>query len=79
MINCTNSASDRRGDHEEETRRSLGTYAKLPIVAVRGEGIMLYDADGTRLLRFLLRPRGHADRATATRAWWRPSRSRPRG
>jgi predicted acetylornithine/succinylornithine family transaminase len=30
----------------EETHAQLGTYAKLPLVAVRGEGIMLYSADG---------------------------------
>jgi predicted acetylornithine/succinylornithine family transaminase len=29
-----------------ETAAQLNTYAKLPIVAVRGEGIMLYDAEG---------------------------------
>src|SRR5690242_9450345 len=31
---------------EEETRAQLGTYAKLPIVAVRGEGIFVFDAAG---------------------------------
>lgn len=42
---------------EEETRAQLGTYAKLPIVAVRGEGIMVYDADGTVYYDFYC---GHA-------------------
>ncbi|MEO5950983.1 MAG: aminotransferase class III-fold pyridoxal phosphate-dependent enzyme, partial [Chloroflexia bacterium] len=42
---------------EEETHSQLGTYAKLPIVAVRGEGIMLYDADGTAYHDFYC---GHA-------------------
>jgi acetylornithine/N-succinyldiaminopimelate aminotransferase len=31
---------------EQESAAQLNTYAKLPIVAVRGEGIMLYDAEG---------------------------------
>jgi predicted acetylornithine/succinylornithine family transaminase len=31
---------------EQETAAQLNTYAKLPVVAVRGEGIMLYDAEG---------------------------------
>jgi predicted acetylornithine/succinylornithine family transaminase len=42
---------------EEETSAQLGTYAKLPIVAVRGRGIMLYDADGTEYYDFYC---GHA-------------------
>lgn len=42
---------------EEETSAQLGTYAKLPIVAVRGDGIMLYDADGTAYYDFYC---GHA-------------------
>ncbi len=42
---------------EEETGSQLGTYAKLPIVAVRGEGIMLYDADGRAYYDFYC---GHA-------------------
>jgi predicted acetylornithine/succinylornithine family transaminase len=43
----TNTHLDRQSIIEEETHAQLGTYAKLPIVAVRGEGIMIYDADGT--------------------------------
>ena len=31
---------------EREAAAQLNTYAKLPVVAVRGEGIMLYDAEG---------------------------------
>ena len=31
---------------DEERQEQLGTYAKLPVVAVRGEGIMVYDATG---------------------------------
>lgn len=42
---------------EEETRAQLGTYAKLPIVAVRGRGIMLYDAGGNAYYDFYC---GHA-------------------
>src|SRR5918911_2418247 len=42
---------------EEETQAQLGTYAKLPIVAVRGEGIMLYGADGSAYYDFYC---GHA-------------------
>ncbi|MFL5732844.1 MAG: aspartate aminotransferase family protein [Chloroflexia bacterium] len=42
---------------EEETRAQLGTYAKLPIVAVRGEGIMLYGAGGEAYYDFYC---GHA-------------------
>jgi len=48
---------DRRAIIEEETTAQLGTYAKLPIVAVRGQGIMLYDADGTEYYDFYC---GHA-------------------
>ena len=47
----------------QEAAAQLQTYAKLPLVAVRGEGIMIYDAAGRGLLRFLLRARGDADRA----------------
>ena len=42
---------------QEETQAQLGTYAKLPIVAVRGEGIMLYSADGSAYYDFYC---GHA-------------------
>ena len=42
---------------DEETAAQLGTYAKLPIVAVKGQGIMLYDADGTAYYDFYC---GHA-------------------
>ncbi len=42
---------------ERETEAQLGTYAKLPIVAVRGDGIMLYDADGRAYYDFYC---GHA-------------------
>lgn len=41
----------------EETQAQLGTYAKLPIVAVRGQGIMLYDAEGRAYYDFYC---GHA-------------------
>jgi acetylornithine/N-succinyldiaminopimelate aminotransferase len=41
----------------EENSAQLGTYAKLPIVAVRGEGIMLYDAGGKAYYDFYC---GHA-------------------
>lgn len=42
---------------DEETRAQLGTYAKLPIVAVRGEGLMIYDASGRAYYDFYC---GHA-------------------
>lgn len=42
---------------DEETQAQLGTYAKLPIVAVRGEGIMIYDAEGRAYYDFYC---GHA-------------------
>src|SRR6476646_5116430 len=48
---------DRQEIIEEEGCAQLGTYAKLPIVAVRGEGIMIYDADGTAYYDFYC---GHA-------------------
>ncbi|MDQ3929794.1 MAG: acetylornithine/succinylornithine family transaminase [Chloroflexota bacterium] len=48
---------DRQAVIDEETRAQLGTYAKLPIVAVRGEGIMLYDASGKAYYDFYC---GHA-------------------
>jgi predicted acetylornithine/succinylornithine family transaminase len=48
---------DRQAIMDEEEQAQLGTYAKLPIVAVRGQGIMLYDADGTEYYDFYC---GHA-------------------
>src|SRR5436853_6661835 len=42
---------------EAETAAQLGTYAKLPIVAVRGAGIHLYDAAGRDYYDFYC---GHA-------------------
>src|ERR687885_291019 len=51
------SATDRQAVIDEETQYQLGTYAKLPIVAVRGEGIMLYDASGQAYYDFYC---GHA-------------------
>jgi predicted acetylornithine/succinylornithine family transaminase len=42
---------------ERETAAQLNTYAKLPIVAVRGDGIMLYDAGGRAYYDFYC---GHA-------------------
>src|SRR5215216_7520628 len=53
----TNRQIDREEIIEEEGRAQLGTYAKLPIVAVRGEGIKIYDADGTAYHDFYC---GHA-------------------
>lgn len=50
-------ALSREGIMQEETGAQLGTYAKLPIVAVRGEGIMLYDASGKAYYDFYC---GHA-------------------
>jgi len=41
----------------QETSAQLNTYAKLPIVAVRGAGIMLYDAEGKAYYDFYC---GHA-------------------
>jgi len=40
-----------------ETRAQLGTYAKLPIVAERGEGIRLWDVEGRQYYDFYC---GHA-------------------
>src|SRR4051812_17430916 len=48
---------DVQGVMDEETGAQLGTYAKLPIVAVRGEGLMLYDASGDAYYDFYS---GHA-------------------
>ena len=42
---------------DKETRAQLGTYAKLPLVAVRGEGIMVYSAEGKAYYDFYC---GHA-------------------
>jgi predicted acetylornithine/succinylornithine family transaminase len=50
-------AADAQAVIEEETQAQLGTYAKLPIVAVRGEGIMLYDINGKAYYDFYC---GHA-------------------
>ena len=58
MLTAQDIQIDRQAVIDEETQYQLGTYAKLPIVAVRGEGIMLYDASGN-VPRLLLRPRGH--------------------
>ncbi len=33
-----------------ETKHSAGTYAKQPLVIVRGEGALLFDADGVEYL-----------------------------
>lgn len=57
MAATGNIYTDAKAVIEEETQAQLGTYAKLPIVAVRGEGIMLYDADGTAYHDFYC---GHA-------------------
>ncbi|HEY0068574.1 MAG TPA: acetylornithine/succinylornithine family transaminase [Chloroflexia bacterium] len=46
MLTAQDIQIDRQAVIDEETQSQLGTYAKLPIVAVRGEGIMLYDASG---------------------------------
>src|SRR6476619_666523 len=56
-MTLTNIQLDRQEIIEEEGRAQLGTYAKLPSVAVRGEGIMIYDADGTAYYYFYC---GHA-------------------
>jgi predicted acetylornithine/succinylornithine family transaminase len=56
-MTVTNLRLDRQAIMEEEGHAQLGTYAKLPIVAVRGEGIMIYDADGTAYYDFYC---GHA-------------------
>jgi predicted acetylornithine/succinylornithine family transaminase len=56
-MSTTNTRLDRQSIIEEETHAQLGTYAKLPIVAVRGEGIIIYDADGTSYHDFYC---GHA-------------------
>lgn len=46
MLTTQDVQIDRQAIIDEEASAQLGTYAKLPIVAVRGEGIMLYDASG---------------------------------
>jgi len=53
----TDKAISRQEIIDKETEAQLGTYAKLPIVAVRGEGIMLYDASGKAYYDFYC---GHA-------------------
>lgn len=54
---AVDAAIDRQAVMDEETAAQLGTYAKLPVVAVRGEGIMLYDASGEAYYDFYC---GHA-------------------
>jgi acetylornithine/N-succinyldiaminopimelate aminotransferase len=56
-MTLTNIELARQAIIEEEGQAQLGTYAKLPIVAVRGQGIMVYDADGTEYYDFYC---GHA-------------------
>ena len=53
----TNIALNPQDIIDEETHAQLGTYAKLPLVAVRGEGIMLYSAEGKAYYDFYS---GHA-------------------
>lgn len=57
MVNSIDVAVDPQAVIAEETESQLGTYAKLPIVAVRGEGIFIYDATGRRYYDFYC---GHA-------------------
>jgi predicted acetylornithine/succinylornithine family transaminase len=57
MKMSTNVEIDTQAVIDEETQAQLGTYAKLPMVAVRGEGIMLYGADGKAYYDFYS---GHA-------------------
>lgn len=59
MIATTESeaALDGRAVIDEEGACQLGTYAKLPVVAVRGAGLMLYDAAGKAYMDFYC---GHA-------------------
>ena len=57
MANSIDVAVDPQAVIAEETEFQLGTYAKLPIVAVRGEGIFIYDATGRRYYDFYC---GHA-------------------
>ncbi len=57
MSTLTNAGIDSQVIIEAETQAQLGTYAKLPIVAVRGEGITLYDAEGRAYYDFYC---GHA-------------------
>ena len=52
-----NDIASRQDIMDTETEYQLGTYAKLPIIAERGEGIMLYDADGRAYYDFYC---GHA-------------------
>lgn len=57
MLTTQDVQIDRQAVMDEEASAQLGTYAKLPIVAVRGEGIMLYDASGQAYYDFYC---GHA-------------------
>ncbi|HEX8220379.1 MAG TPA: acetylornithine/succinylornithine family transaminase [Chloroflexia bacterium] len=57
MLTTQDVKLDRQAVMDEEASAQLGTYAKLPIVAVRGEGIMLYDASGKAYYDFYC---GHA-------------------
>jgi predicted acetylornithine/succinylornithine family transaminase len=57
MLTTQDVQTDRQAVIDEEANAQLGTYAKLPIVAVRGEGIMLYDASGKSYYDFYC---GHA-------------------
>ncbi|HEX9991079.1 MAG TPA: acetylornithine/succinylornithine family transaminase [Chloroflexia bacterium] len=57
MVATIDTATGRQAVIDEENRAQLGTYAKLPIVAVRGSGIMLYDASGQAYYDFYC---GHA-------------------
>src|SRR6478752_5844273 len=57
MVNSIDVAVDPQAVIAEETESQLGTYAKLPIVAVRGQGIFLYDATGREYYDFYC---GHA-------------------
>ncbi len=56
-ITETKAAVDRQAVIDEEGEWQLGTYAKLPVVAVRGQGILLYDASGKAYYDFYC---GHA-------------------
>ena len=52
MVNSIDVAVDPQAVIAEETESQLGTYAKLPIVAVRGEGLFIYVATGRRYYDF---------------------------
>ena len=45
-----------------ETKHSAGTYAKQPLVIVRGEGALLFDADGVEYLESNSRENVHRRR-----------------